>query len=101
MSKFFGACNSVERALFATLRLTALREMEVVHLFWSDINLDLQTVRVTAKPELGFYPKRWKKRELPILVILGKLLKLILIACVQVYLPAASREARTSYAQLL
>jgi hypothetical protein len=35
--------------------LTGLRELEVVHLFWTDISLELQTARVTAKPELGFY----------------------------------------------
>src|SRR5262249_27162297 len=51
------------------------REMEVVHLYWSDLNLDLQTARVTSKPELGFYPKRWEEREVPIPVKLIELLK--------------------------
>ena len=32
---------------------------------WSDVNFELRTVRVTAKPELAFYPKRWEDRELP------------------------------------
>ena len=32
---------------------------------WSDLNFELRTVRVTSKPELGFYPKRWEDREIP------------------------------------
>ena len=40
--------------------------MEVVHLYWSDISFELQTARVTSKPDLGFYPKRWEEREVPI-----------------------------------
>src|SRR5262249_53551328 len=51
------------------------REMEVVHLYWPDINFDLQTARVTSKPDLGFYPKRWEEREVPIPVKLIELLK--------------------------
>ena len=55
--------------------LTGLRKLEVVHLFWSDISFELQTVRGTAKPDLGFYPKRWEGREVPIPVQLINLLK--------------------------
>jgi integrase len=29
------------------------------------VNFELRTVRVTSKPELGFYPKRWEDREIP------------------------------------
>jgi hypothetical protein len=36
-----------------------------MYLFWSDINPALRTVRVTVKPELGFYPKRWEERQIP------------------------------------
>ena len=64
-----------ERALFSTFLLTGLREMEVVHLFWTDISFELQTVRVTAKPDMGFYPKRWEEREVPIPVKLIDVLK--------------------------
>ena len=46
-----------------------------MHLYWSDINFDLQTARVTSKAELGFYPKRWEEREVPIPVKLIELLK--------------------------
>ena len=75
LAKFFKAAYDSEKALFSTFLLTGLRELEVVHLFWTDVSFELQTVRVTAKPELGFYPKRWEEREVPIPVQLIGLLK--------------------------
>ena len=75
LAKFFKAAYDSEKVLFSTFLLTGLREMEVVHLFWTDVSVELQTVRVTAKPELGFYPKRWEEREVPIPVQLIGLLK--------------------------
>lgn len=65
LARFFAACHDTERALFSTFLLTGFREQEVMYLFWSDVNLTLRTVRVTAKPDLGFYPKRWEEREVP------------------------------------
>lgn len=75
LATFFKAAYNSERALFSTFLLTGFRELEVVHLFWTDISFELQTARVTAKPELGFYPKRWEEREVPIPVKLIELLK--------------------------
>lgn len=66
LTAFFDPCAPEERTLFATFLLTGFREMEVVHLYWSDINAKLCTIRVTAKPHLGFYPKRWEEREVPV-----------------------------------
>ena len=65
LARFFAACSDAERALFATFLLTGFREQEVMFLRWSDVNFELRTVRVTSKPELGFYPKRWEDREIP------------------------------------
>jgi integrase len=65
LGRFFEACYDSERVLFSTFLLTGFREQEVMYLFWSDVNLQLRTVRVTAKPELGFYPKRWEERQVP------------------------------------
>jgi integrase len=65
LARFFEACSDAERALFATFLLTGFREREVMFLRWSDVNFELRTVRVTSKPELGFYPKRWGDREIP------------------------------------
>jgi integrase len=75
LAKFFKAAYDAEKALYSTFLLTGFREMEVVHLYWSDINFDLRTARVTSKSELGFYPKRWEEREVPIPVKLTELLK--------------------------
>jgi integrase len=65
LARFFAACSDLERVLFATFLLTGFREQEVMFLYWSDVNFELRTVRATAKPELGFYPKRWEDREVP------------------------------------
>ena len=75
MAKFFKAAHDNEKVLFSTFLLTGLRELEAVQLFSTDLSFELQTVRVTAKPELGFYPKRWEEREVPIPVQLIDLLK--------------------------
>ena len=55
LKSFFGACTIGERTLFTTFLLTGFRDQEMVHLAWSDINFHLGTVKVTSKPELGFY----------------------------------------------
>ena len=65
LARFFVACSDTERALFATFLLTGFREQEVMFLRWNDVNFGLRTVRVTAKPDLGFYPKCWEDREVP------------------------------------
>ncbi len=65
LAKFFDACYDAERALFSTFLLTGFREQEVMYLSWTDLNLELQTIRVTAKPDRGFYPKCWEEREIP------------------------------------
>lgn len=50
LSKFIGTCDAWEQALFSTFLLTGMREQEVQYLFWTDINIPLRTIRVTAKP---------------------------------------------------
>ncbi|MGD0120443.1 MAG: site-specific integrase [Candidatus Binatus sp.] len=65
LARFFAACSDAERALFGMFLLSGFREQEVMYLHWSDVNFELRTVRVTAKPNLGFYPKRWEDREVP------------------------------------
>ncbi|HUX09712.1 MAG TPA: phage integrase SAM-like domain-containing protein, partial [Terriglobia bacterium] len=72
---FFAACTREEHTLFLTFLLTGFREQEVVYLSWDDINFTLNTVRVTAKPDLGFTPKRWEEREVPVPKRLSELLK--------------------------
>lgn len=66
LSRFFGACKDWEQALFSCFLFTGLRDQEMVHLTWSDVNFQLRTIRVTSKPKLAFYPKRWEEREIPV-----------------------------------
>ena len=75
LAKFFVACDTSELAMFATFLLTGFREQEVMYLFWSDVSSQLRTVRVTAKADLGFFPKRSEEREIPLHAELSKLLE--------------------------
>jgi integrase/recombinase XerD len=75
LTRFFDACTPAERVLFSTFLFTGFREQEVVHLSWSDVNFTLNTIRVTSKPELGFWPKRWEEREVPVVKRLIDLLQ--------------------------
>lgn len=75
LAAFFAASTAWERALFSTFLLTGFREQEVMYLFWSDLNLKLRTVRVTAKPGFGFSPKRSEEREVPVPQQLAQLLE--------------------------
>jgi len=43
-----------------------MREQEAMHTFWSDVNLDRNTVTVSAKSLYNFTPKNYKSREIPI-----------------------------------
>ncbi len=75
LKRFFAASTKVEHTMFLTFLLTGFREQEVMYLTWEDVNFTLNTIRVTAKPQLGFYPKRWEEREVPVPKNLTALLK--------------------------
>ena len=62
LAKFLATCDDTEVALFSTFLLTGFREQEVMYLGWPDVNLRLRTIRVSAKPDLDFFPKRWGHR---------------------------------------
>jgi integrase/recombinase XerD len=72
--RFFTVCAPSEKALFTAFLMTGLREQEMVHLMWSDVNLPQRTIRVTAKPKYAFSPKRWEEREVPVPVQLIEML---------------------------
>jgi integrase/recombinase XerD len=63
---FLTVVISDHRAGVLTFLLIGFREQEIMHLAEEDINLHVHTIRVTAKPDLGFYPKRWEEREVPV-----------------------------------
>ena len=66
LDAFFKACDEQERALFETFLMTGMREQELMHLTWRDIDLTHGGVRVRHKPEFDWTPKAYKEREIPI-----------------------------------
>jgi integrase/recombinase XerD len=66
LARFFAACKPKEKLMFEFLLGTGFRKQEFVYLDWDDVKLADGVVRVTAKPELGFRPKTYEEREVPI-----------------------------------
>lgn len=66
LEKFFGHCTPQEHLFFTLLLQSGLRKGEAQYLTWSDIDLERGTVRVSAKPDLGFKPKTHEERQVKI-----------------------------------
>lgn len=66
LKNFFQACNIEERAIFKMFYYTGLRDQELAHLHWADLDLKKGIVAVRQKTEAGFVPKDWEERELPL-----------------------------------
>jgi len=75
LDKLFAACDAEERLWFEFFLMTGMREQEVMYCYWSDVNLNASTVRVTHKPDRGWTPKAYKEREIPIPAKLASSLK--------------------------
>jgi integrase/recombinase XerD len=75
LDTLFAACDAQERLWFEFFLMTGMREQEVMHCSWDDINLTRGTVTVRYKPEYSFSPKNHREREIPIPARLGKELK--------------------------
>jgi integrase/recombinase XerD len=75
LDKLFKACDAEERLWYEFFLMTGMREQEVMHTYWSDVNLSAATVRVSHKPDRGWTPKAYKEREIPIPTKLVKSLK--------------------------
>ena len=71
----FQTCDEEERLWFEFFLMTGEREQEVMYTYWSDVNLNRATVRVTHKPDRGWTPKAYKEREIPIPANLVKSMK--------------------------
>jgi len=52
LDAFFKACDSTESLIFSVFLKVGLRERELIHLEWSDLNFKESTLRVSAKPAL-------------------------------------------------
>ena len=66
LDTLFAACDTEKRLWFEFFLMTGMREQEVMHAYWSDVNLKASTVKVTHKPDRGWTPKAYKEREIPI-----------------------------------
>jgi integrase len=75
LDELFEVCDSEERLWYEFFLMTGMREQEVMHTYWSDVNFVASTVRVSHKPDRGWTPKAYKEREIPIPAKLVKELK--------------------------
>ena len=66
LKKFFAACNPDERLIFQVFLCTGFREREVATLTWSDFHWKEGKLGVSAKPDLGFTPKSYEERTVPV-----------------------------------
>ena len=66
LETLFAARDDEERLWFDFFLITGMREQEVMHTYWTDVNMKANTVRVAHKPDRGWEPKRYKEREIPI-----------------------------------
>jgi integrase/recombinase XerD len=66
LKTFFAACNPDERLIFQVFLCTGFREREVATLTWSDIHWKEGKLGVSAKPDLGFTPKSYEERTVPV-----------------------------------
>jgi integrase/recombinase XerD len=66
LDKLFAVCDEEERLWYEFFLMTGMREQEVMHCSWADVNLSRSTITVRYKPEYGFSPKNYREREIPI-----------------------------------
>ncbi len=64
IAKLLGAADAEEQAVLLALLYTGLREQELCHLTWDDVDFKKKLLRVTAKPEEKFTPKTWEERDI-------------------------------------
>jgi integrase len=66
LDKLFGACTPEEKLWFTFFLQTGMREQEVMHATWADVNTTRKTVTVRENLEYGWTPKTYQGREIPI-----------------------------------
>ncbi len=72
---FFANCNETETVWFKFFLFTGMREQEVMHVSWSDINFERKVVIVRENKQFGWTPKNNKSREIAVNAELIGLLK--------------------------
>lgn len=66
IDELLAACDLAEYEMVQTFLLTGMRYREVAFLAWSDVDPAACTIRVTAKREVGFVPKAYHERTVPV-----------------------------------
>jgi integrase len=66
LKRFFTACTPAERLLFQVFLCTGFRSREVSTLTWSDIEWKSGKIGVSPKVEMGFTPKNYEERSVPV-----------------------------------
>ena len=74
LEKLFAATTDYEFVLFQTFLQTGFRDQEVGFLAWPDFSPNRDTLRVSKKAALGFDPKSYEERTIPIPKMLTELL---------------------------
>jgi integrase len=75
LKKFGAACDEQESLWFKFFYVTAMREQEVMHASWDDIDFENKTATVRENKQWGFKPKAYKGRLIPLTTELVDLLK--------------------------
>ena len=75
LDKFFAACTETENVWFEFFYRTAMREQEVMHVSWSDIDFERSAITVRENKRFGWKPKAYKGRYISIPASLIMLLK--------------------------
>jgi integrase len=75
LKPFFAACDPEELLVFQIFLFTGFRERETATLAWTDIQWKEGKLAVSAKPELGFRPKSYEERSVPVPMALIKALR--------------------------
>ncbi len=75
LDKFFAACTETENVWFEFFYRTAMREQEVMHVSWSDIDFERSAITVRENKRFGWKPKAYKGRYISIPASLVALLK--------------------------
>lgn len=73
--RLFAAAKEPAFTLFQTFLMTGFRDQEIGFLCWDDFNVRASTLSVSKKALLGFDPKNYQERTIPIPKLLSTLLQ--------------------------
>jgi integrase len=64
IASLFKHADDAERAVLLCLFFSGMREQEICHLAWDNVDFRKKLLRVAAKPDVSFTPKTWEEREI-------------------------------------